>query len=464
LDRSLIEAITDPLTHTIRNAIDHGIESPQVRRSRGKPEHGTVTLRAYHEGGQVHIDISDDGAGVDIEKVRAKAKMVGLFSAEESAVLTEAQLLSSIFMPGFSTKENVSSLSGRGVGMDVVKTRIEHAGGTVQISSVSGSGTTVHMTVPLTLAIIPALIVRNANQQFAVPQVSLNELLRLTADEVQQRIEVIEDSATLRLRGRLLPLVRLSEVLRDTSVQQSAADETCVLVLRSADRTFGLIVDAVTNNEEIVVKPLLPLLQGLSVYSGSTLLGDGSLALILDVLGLARQSGVFSRATSAADIDVSSSRDSVLVDLSSGLLLCGVGLERRVAFPVSSVRRLEEIPKESVQQAGLCTVVPYRDDLLPLVDIAALLYSEATPASAQEMEKWPIVVCTTESGEMGFRVNQVLDIAVAPLRILPAPLSGLLGSAIIDGHITDLIDMSQISRPTAASTGTHPHGRNSTTL
>ena len=291
LDRTIIEAIKDPLTHIVRNSCDHGIERPEDRVKRGKAATGCLNLRAFHEGGHVNIEISDDGGGIHPEKIKAKAIQKGLLSAEQAQRLTEREAINLIFMPGFSTAEKVSNISGRGVGMDVVKTNIERIGGVVDLSSSEGFGATVKIKIPLTLAIIPGLVVMGAGQRFVIPQVSLLELIRLEGENGLKQIERIHGTPVYRRRGKLLPLTFLNEILK-VPADGSRPDVVNIVVLQAEDSEFGLVVDGINDTQEIVVKPLGKRLKGLSVYSGATIMGDGKVALILDVLGIAQRSGV----------------------------------------------------------------------------------------------------------------------------------------------------------------------------
>jgi two-component system chemotaxis sensor kinase CheA len=298
LDKTIVEAIKDPLTHLIRNSVDHGIESPAVRQAAGKAAEGRLLLRAYHEGGQVNIEISDDGAGLNLDRIRKKSIERGLVTPDQAARMTDRELSQMIFAAGFSTAEQVTSVSGRGVGMDVVKTNIERIGGVIDLNSIPGQGTTVQIKIPLTLAIIPALIVTCEGDRYAIPQISLLELVRLEGDDAQKSIEFMHGAPVYRLRGKLLPLVYLSERLglsSNSSVRQrhTAADAAVnIVVLRADDRQFGLIVDKVNDTEEIVVKPLGKQIKRIGEYAGATIMGDGGVALILDVKGLAMASGL----------------------------------------------------------------------------------------------------------------------------------------------------------------------------
>ena len=297
LDKTLIEAIRDPLTHMVRNAIDHGIEPPETRKSRGKADEGRLRMVAYHEGGKVIIEITDDGGGIDVTRIRDKALSAKLVSPEVVARMSRQKILRLIFLPGFSTAERVTRFSGRGVGMDVVRTNIEKIGGTVDIESQPGQGTTIRTKIPLTLAIIPALIIDSGGQGYAIPQVSLLELVRL--DQGLRTIERMHGVPVYRLRGALLPLVFLDEQLQLPAPGTSAADLN-IIVLQADDGPFGLVVDAIRDTEEIVVKPLQKQLKGISVFAGAAIMGDGRVALVLDVLGLAQRANVISGAKSRA--------------------------------------------------------------------------------------------------------------------------------------------------------------------
>ena len=316
LDRTLIEAIKDPLTHIVRNSVDHGVETPAARIAAGKDPEGLVFLRSFHEGGLVNIEITDDGAGLDYGKIRSQALQTGLVTAEQAARMSETEVTSLIWVPGFSTAERVSNVSGRGVGLDVVKTNIEKIGGTVDIQSIPGQGCTVRMKIPLTLAIIPALIVTTAGDRYAIPQVSVLELVRLEGDQARRGIELVNSAPVHRLRGRLLPLAYLNRELQvDTeaerectkveplsrntvelrTVAESTAQETQIVnivVLQVDERQFGLVVDEINDTEEIMVKPRSKPLKSINTHAGATIMGDGKGALILDVLSLAQRAGV----------------------------------------------------------------------------------------------------------------------------------------------------------------------------
>ncbi|RKH99092.1 chemotaxis protein CheA, partial [Corallococcus praedator] len=296
LDKTLVEALHDPLTHLLRNAVDHGVETPEQRVQRGKPPMGCVTLSASHEGGLVHLGMSDDGAGIDVQRVRQVAVQRGLVTADQSARMSDLEARMLIFMPGFSTAERVTSLSGRGVGMDVVRTQVERIGGTVEVHSRQGQGTTFTLKIPLTLAIIPALLVTCRGDRYALPQASLREVVWLEPDQARRDITRLQDASVLRLRGELLPLVVLASELGVGPAAPKLDEGATIVVLQAGERTFGLWVDAIHDTEEIVVKPLWKHLKGLACYAGATVLGDGRVALILDAMGLGRRVGAVSEA------------------------------------------------------------------------------------------------------------------------------------------------------------------------
>ncbi len=442
LDKTLIEAIRDPLTHIVRNSIDHGIELPQQRLATGKPAEGRLFLRALHESGQVIIEVADDGAGIDVERVRAKALERGLITAEQAAHMSEGETLKLVFLPGFSTAAKITNISGRGVGMDVVKTNIEKIGGTVDIQSTRGQGARLRIKIPLTLAIIPALIVTCAGDRYAIPQISLIELVRLEAEEKASKIELIHGAPVYRLRGNLLPLVYLHEVLKVTSPaseSEAAANRAShIVVLQVADQQFGLVVDQVSDTEEIVVKPLGKQFKGLSAFAGATIMGDGRVALILDVPGAAQLSGVLSFRDSAhAEKQDTAARGK---SKQQRLLLCRAGSSERIAVPLALVSRLEEFTHAQIEHAAGCQVVRYRDQILPLVDLAGLLGS-----GSSDPERDPVSVVVFDDGRhhrVGVVVDQIIDIVEEETYATQlSSRSGLLGSAVVNEKATDFLDL-----------------------
>src|SRR5450631_427407 len=449
LDRTIIEAIKDPLTHLVRNSMDHGIEAPEIRRQAGKEPTGVLTLRAFHEGGQVNIEISDDGAGLNSDRIRQKAVERSLLSAQQAARMPDRDVFNLIFLPGFSTAEKITNVSGRGVGMDVVKTNVEKIGGTVDIQSTPGRGTTVRVRIPLTLAIIPALIATCGGERFAIPQVSLSELVRLDAVENGKAIEQVHGAPVYRLRGRLLPLVYLDRErgIRSGSAEASRAAAINIVVLQAEDRQFGLIVDEITDTEKIVVKPLGKQLKGISAYSGATIMGDGRVALILDVPGLAQRARVIAEAREPAqdeahsEAGVEGSRDE------HALLLAENGVEGRVAIPLSLVARLEEFPRSVVERAGDQEVMQYRGQIIPLVRLSQVIPATSDAEVQANAGSIQVVVYAEGNRTVGLIVDRIIDIVEqrAGLESL-APRAGIVGSFVTQRHVTDLLDMPAIVR------------------
>ncbi len=440
LDRTIIEAIKDPLTHIVRNSIDHGIETSEARVAAGKPAVGRLHLRAFHEGGQVNIEISDDGAGIDPAKVKRKAIERGLVTADRASHMGDREILRFIFMPGFSTAERVTNVSGRGVGMDVVRTNIEKIGGTVEVQSTVGNGTSLKIKIPLTLAIIPALVVASRGERFAIPQVSLLELVRLEGEQARIGVENIHGTPVYRLRGKLLPLVYLSDVLALDGDPPSDGSIN-IVVVRADDRQFGLVVDAVNDTEEIVVKPLGKELKSLATFAGATIMGDGKVALILDVMGIAQRANVISE---VRDRNLSQgakdSRD--VAEERQALLLFRVDRTRRMAIPLSSVARLEEFPRERLERAGAHDVVQYRGEILPLIDLRATLGSGEMTESADEGGPLQVVVSSEKGRSVGLVVDQILDIVEENISVQRrSSTRGVLGAAVIQGKVTDLLDV-----------------------
>lgn len=451
LDRTLVEAIKDPLTHVIRNAIDHGIEPPDARRAAGKPPEGRLLLRAFHESGQVNIDISDDGRGIDPVRVRDKALERGLIDHATAARMSERELIQLVFLPGFSTAEKVSNISGRGVGMDVVRTNIEKIGGTVELTSRHGAGTALRIKIPLTLAIIPALVVTAAGERYCIPQVNLLELVRLNGESARRRIETVHSAPVYRLRDRLLPLVDLGQRLRRRAAL-GARDEVNIVVLQADQRPFGLVVDGVNDTEEIVVKPLAKPLKGVPVFAGATIMGDGRVSLILDVLGLAKEASVLSagREPAAADARAREPKGAARM---CHLLIAGAGA-RRVAIPLDCVSRLEELAAADVENADGQEVIQYRGRIMPLVRLGEVL---GCPASGAP-DALQVVVYSAHGRSVGLVVDVVHDIAEVALELTaPGRRAGVLGSGVVQGKVTDLLDLPEIVRlavPEMAEAGT----------
>jgi len=440
LDRTILEAIKDPLTHIVRNAVDHGIETAAVRQKNGKSSTGLLTLRAFHEGGKVNIEIGDDGGGIDAERVRAKAIERGLITAERAGQMSEHEIVNLVFEPGFSTTEKVSNISGRGVGMDVVKTNIERIGGSVELTTRVGQSTTLKVKIPLTLAIIPALIVHLGNERYAIPQVNLLELVRLEGEQATSRIEYIHGAPVMRLRGNLLPLVNLRDVLGSdgNDVHQEAVN---IVVVQADDRPFGLVVDGVSDTEEIVVKPLGRELKGVTAFAGATIMGDGRVALILDVVGFAQRAGVVSqvreRNHGLASKGTGLDGDRAAAD---GLLLLEHGTRGRVALPLAFVARLEEFPVSSIEESGGERVVQYRGDILPLITLDDVVGSRGgTPQNDGTLQ---VVVFSDSGRHVGLVVGRILDIVHETISLKPTGArQGVRGTAVIQGRVTELLDV-----------------------
>lgn len=411
LDKSLLEAIKDPLTHIIRNSCDHGIETPEVRRKSGKPDGGKILVRSFHEGGQVVIEIADDGKGLNRDALIAKAVERGMMTSAQASQLSEKEVFNLIFAPGFSTAQKVTNVSGRGVGMDVVRTNIEKIGGTVDLTSQYGVGTTIKLKIPLTLAIVPALIVHSgdSNGRFAIPQVKLVELVRV--DQVtEQKIERLQGSPVFRLRGEILPLVDLNRVLGLAGIPLEEKKIFNIAVLNADNYYFGLIVDEIQDTADIVVKPLSRLLKSLHVYSGATILGDGSVALILDVLGLAKVAQIRNESAqagaSAAMSSIGQSAASAQNERQD-FLLVRVGSVTKHALVLGYVHRLEEFRQSQIDVTGNHRVVRYRDAILPIVSANQQL---GLPLKAYQPEDMVSVVVVERGGHLyGIEVDEILD-------------------------------------------------------
>jgi two-component system, chemotaxis family, sensor kinase CheA len=465
LDKTIIEAIKDPLTHIVRNSCDHGIEDPTTRIAAGKPAHGRLSLRAFHEGGHVNIEISDDGKGIDSSRVRQRAIDRGMLSPEMAARLSEREVQQLIFAPGLSTAKAVSSISGRGVGMDVVRTNIEKIGGTVDVSSRMGTGTTVRLKIPLTLAIIPGLVITHGTDRFVIPQVSLLELIRLEGEQGAKQIERIHGTPVYRRRGKLLPLAFLADIFRDQQTADSAAtakaaaqddrgavstsrqDVTSIVVLQAETHQFGLVVDGINDTQEIVVKPLGKQLKGLSCYAGATIMGDGKVALILDVTGVGQLSGVLARATTANEqVEQTAQTNSDR----QNYLLFSAGSHKRLAVPLALVARLEEFPSGQIERAAGRLVIQYRNEILPIVPLTALLEPHATHAT-EIADPVRVVVFSEGARSVGVMVDEILDIVEGDVRTRKSSdKPGILASIVLGGKVTDLLDLKQVLSDQAA--------------
>jgi two-component system, chemotaxis family, sensor kinase CheA len=432
LDRQVLDLIKDPLTHMVRNSADHGLETPAERAAAGKPEQGTIRLSAYHEGGHIIICIADNGRGLNTERIKAKALSNGLVTEADLEKMSEAQIHKFIFAPGFSTAAQVTSVSGRGVGMDVVRTNIDQIGGTIDIKSVAGAGSSVTIKIPLTLAIVSALIVEAGGDRFAIPQLSVVELVRARANS-EHRIERIKDTAVLRLRNKLLPLMHLKKLLKIDDGSSSDPENGFIVVTQVGSQTFGIVVDGVFHTEEIVVKPMSTKLRHIDMFSGNTILGDGAVIMIIDPNGIAKALGA-----SGSDAHAMA-EDSAAQHLSSGeqmtsLLVFRAGTNQPKAVPLGLVTRLEEIAVEKIELSNGRHMVQYREQLMPLVQMDGV---EVRASGAQ-----PILVFADDGRSMGLVVDEIVDIVEERLNIeVAGSQSGILGSAVIKGHATEVIDI-----------------------
>jgi two-component system chemotaxis sensor kinase CheA len=432
LDRQVLDLIKDPLTHMVRNSADHGLETPAERVACGKPEQGTIRLSAYHEGGHIIICIADNGRGLNTEKIKAKAISSGLVSEAELEKMTEAQIHKFIFAPGFSTAAAITSVSGRGVGMDVVRTNIDQIGGTIDVKSVAGEGSSVTIKIPLTLAIVSALIVEAGGDRFAIPQLSVVELVRARANS-EHRIERIKDTAVLRLRNKLLPLMHLKKLLKIDDGSSSDPENGFIVVTQVGSQTFGIVVDGVFHTEEIVVKPMSTKLRHIDMFSGNTILGDGAVIMIIDPNGIAKALGASGAASHEISDENAASRASAAEQLTS-LLVFRAGTNQPKAVPLGLVTRLEEIACDKIELSNGRYMVQYRDQLMPLVQMAGV--------NVQTSGSQPILVFADDRRSMGLVVDEIVDIVEERLNIeVGGSPDGILGSAVIKGQATEVIDV-----------------------
>jgi len=455
LDKSPLEAIKDPLTHIVRNSVDHGIEMPDQRVARGKRPEGHLKLRACHEGGQVVIEISDDGAGIDTARVKNKALERGLITPQHAAQMSDRELLNLIFLPGFSTAEKVTNLSGRGVGMDVVKTNIDKVNGSVDLQSTAGKGTAIKIKIPLTLAIVRAVIVQTAGKRFAIPQVSIQELVRLDGDRVRKDVEQVHGVPVYRMRGKLLPLIRLDDELklkRETGHKSEEDAAINIVVLQADDHPFGLVVDEIQDSEEIVVKPLGKRLKGIKVFAGATIMGDGKVALILDVVGLAQSASILSGVRDRAMSEKAGEALEKDADKQTFLLFAGID-DSRMALPLAMLARLEEFPASQVEESGNELVVQYRGKILPLIRLDRVLEErrqrvrEALRSAEKNAGPLQVLVCNDEGETLGLVVEKILDIVEDHAEVKsPATRAGVLYAVVINDRVTELLDVPAIKR------------------
>jgi two-component system chemotaxis sensor kinase CheA len=433
LDRQVLDLIKDPLTHMVRNSADHGLESTQERRAAHKPEKGTIRLSAYHEGGYIIIEVADDGRGLSTERIKGKALSSGLVSEADLEKMSESQIHKFIFAQGFSTASQVTSVSGRGVGMDVVRNNIDQIGGTIDVKSVAGKGSSFIIKIPLTLAIVSALIVESGGSRFAIPQLSVIELVRARSNS-EHRIEHIKDAAVLRLRDKLLPLVHLTKLLGFERKTQSEAGDGFIVVTQVGSDTFGIVVDGVFHTEEIVVKPMSTMLRSITMFSGNTILGDGSVILIIDPNGIAQAIGTSVRGPELHHSDAES-QQRVAEEQTTSMLIFRAGSLQPKAVPLSLITRLEEVDAAKIEISHGRYLVQYRGQLMPLVPI-----NDEVRIKDQGVQS--LLVFSDEGRSMGLVVDDIVDIVDDKLDIqVSSERAGVLGSAIIKGLATEIVDV-----------------------
>jgi two-component system chemotaxis sensor kinase CheA len=444
LDKALVEAIRDPVMHIVRNAVDHGVETPAERVAAGKPASGKLVVRANHEGSTVTVEVRDDGRGIDPAKVKAIALQRGVISQSEAERMSEREAIELIFRPGFSTAEKVTSISGRGVGMDVVRTHVERAGGQVELESRFGRGTTIRMKMPLTLAIIPALLVRDGDHRFAIPQANLLELVYLDEDQIKKGIETIRGAPIYRLRGEILPLVRLSPLLRKKEGNYQGGVN--IVVVSLGQRRYGLVVESIHDTEEIVIKPLHSMLKRLPCYAGATVLGDGGVALILDVAGIASMAGIDlsagrrSETQDAAEVTTSSANQSMLI------FAAGEGVQ--CAVPVSMVARLEQVDATSIERIAGSEVLQYRDEIMPIIRPESILPIGMAPPLETGVQQ---LLVFNFGKPVGMAVNAILDVSEIDTPH-PSDVPNVLCKAVVFDKTTLVIDVFGVIKQLAPKT------------
>jgi len=437
VDKAVNEALRDVLLHLVRNTVDHGIESPGERVAAGKDPEGRLLIHAAHEGGRVLIKLSDDGAGIDPQRLVDRATREGILTGEEAAALDVHRALELMFLPGLSTKEEVTTVSGRGVGMDAVRANLDLVGGSIEVSSELGHGTTFRIHVPLTLAIVPIVTVWSADSRYAVPQVHVQEVVHLEPDEVTAMIDEVDGARLHRLRGRLLTLIELADQMGVSP--SSTPDQGMTIVVVAIDgKRFGIVVDAVGDTTEAVAKPLTRATRTIPIFSGVTILSDGRPTLIVDLDGLADAAGLVTARDDPQEAEVP-----VQVDTSSLLLATGAG-GRRLAVPLSTVARLEHFPRDRVQRSGDLDVVQYGESVLPLIEVAEMLPDERTQdvRSTEGDEQVQTIVCHSSTGQVGLVVQRIEDVVPEPpVPSQPSNRRGVAGRVMVDDLITELLDV-----------------------
>ncbi len=432
LDRQVLDLIKDPLTHMVRNSADHGLETPTERLAAGKPEPGTIRVSAYHEGGHIIICIADNGRGLNTDRIKQKAIQSGIVTESELEKMSEAQIHKFIFAPGFSTAAAVTSVSGRGVGMDVVRTNIDQIGGTIDVKSVPNEGSSFTIKIPLTLAIVSALIVESAGERFAIPQIAVVELVRARANS-EHRIERIKDTPVLRLRNKLLPLLHLKKLLKLDDGHDADPENGFIVVMQVGSQTFGIVVDGVFHTEEIVVKPMSTKLRHIGMFSGNTILGDGAVIMIIDPNGIAQSIGSSIAAHAEMSDDATASRAGAAEQMTS-LLVFHAGSTQPKAVPLALVTRLEELAVDKIEISNGRPMIQYREQLMPLVQVEGV--------KIRDEGVQPILVFVDDGRSMGLVVDEIVDIVEEHLDIeVASAQEGILGSAVIKGRATEVIDV-----------------------
>ena len=430
LDKTLIEGIKDPLIHIVRNAVDHGIENPDVRLKKGKPEKGNISIKAFHEGGQVVVQVIDDGKGLDEKLIASKAVSKGLVTESEIQNMTRKQIFNLIFHPGFSTAAKVSSISGRGVGMDVVKTNIEQINGTIELDSQEGQGSAILLKIPLTLAIVPAVIVKVKDQKYAIPQVKIQELVRVEEIDDKERIEWLGGKPIYRLRGSILSLISLEHTL-ELCAKDNPFNVNNIAVLTANNCTFGLVIDEILDSTDIVVKPLTTFLKNTTVYSGATIMGDGSVALVLDAVGLAEKENIFSEQSRTS---ISNTIDDLSLKLDETVeeyLLVDLSIPGRYGIPLGFVHRLEEFDESDLEYCGDNLVVNYGEEVLPLISVLDYLDFDQKDRIEKKSDKYSVAVVRHCNQYFGILVDSILDV----IEIRGETEEGLTQSVGIVGNV-----------------------------
>jgi two-component system chemotaxis sensor kinase CheA len=442
LDRILLDSIRDPLIHLIRNSIDHSIETPEVRLEKGKSEIAYLVLRAAHQNGTVIVEVIDDGAGVDYERVRQRAISRGLISLEKAHSLNHKELIDLIFLPGFSTRDTITNLSGRGVGMDVVKNNIENIGGSIEITSVPNEGTHVRLKIPLTLAILPTLFVRYAEEIFLIPQNRILELVRFAPNQPNNGIEDFYGTPTFRLRDKLIPLLFLNEQLNLVASPLKLKQKLFIAVLNFNGTLFGLVVEEVLNIQDIVIKPLGELLRDMSHFAGATIMGNGDVALILDIDGIARQSGLVER-LQANPIRQEELYVPPVEEMISVLLFEIPGLNK-IALPLDSIDHIIKLDPSQIQQNGNREVVYFNEQLMDLVRLDR--YVSGGDKGALPAARAPVLTCRYRDRLYGLVVKQVTDIIEVPAKLheLSSPQKGLNGCIIYNDQVINVLDLEEV--------------------